>query len=141
MKDTLNIEVSQDLIRPIIETKIRLAIHEALGRDPQQLVDAIVKQAMDCKVDEKGNVNSSSYCNKYNYLEAMVRIAIREEAKTALQEVIDEQRPAIREAVKRTIMGARGASKIATAVVAGIAESVQCKYSSTMRVELSLIHI
>jgi len=133
-KDTVNVEISQDLVRPIIETKIQAAIHEALGQDPQRLIQAIVDSAMHTKVDSTGEVGKSSYDNKHDFLEVMVKNAIREESKAALDEVIAEHRPKIREAVKRNLMGARGAGKVATAVVEGIAESLKCKYTSNLTV-------
>ena len=136
--ETVNVEVSQGLIKPIIETKIQAAIHEALGRDPQELVEAIVQTALHVKCDEKGNVNlKDRYYNKYDFLESMVKIAIREEAKAALEEILVEHRSKIREAVKRNLMGQRGASKVASAVVQGIADSLACEYTSNLTVSFN----
>ena len=134
-KDVVEITVGEDLIKPILETKIQTAIHEALGRNPEELVEAIVKTALNCKTDENGKVNSSSYENRYNFLEAIVKKAIREEAKKALDEILNEHRDKIRDAVKKQLMAGKGASKIAVAVIDGIANDLKCEYRSNLTIK------
>ena len=134
-KDTVNVEVSSGLVKPIIEAKIQAAIIGELGRDPQILVEAIVKQALSVKTNEKGNISRSSYENRYTFLEAMVQSTIREEARKAVEELMAENRDKIRAEIKKRLQSERGASRIASAVVNGIAESMKSKYNSTIRVE------
>ena len=133
-KDTVSVEVSEGLIKPIIEAKIQAAILREFKADPTAFIDAIVARAMDTKVAADGKVSSSGYQNTYTFLSATVNKTIMEEAAKALGEMMEEQRPAIKAAIKRKMMQARGADKIANAVVNGISESLQAKYTSRLSV-------
>ena len=133
--ETVNVEVSSGLVKPIIEAKIQAAILGEMGRDPTMFIEAVVKDALSVKTDEKGVVSRHSYDNRYTFLEAMVRKTIRDEATKAVEELMSAQRDKIRAEIKKRLMSERGASKIASAVVNGLAEGVKAKYSSTIRVE------
>jgi len=134
-KDTVNVEVSEGLVRPIIEAKIQAAIVESLGSDPTALIEAIVKQALNVKVDEKGNINSSSYSNRYTYLEAIVGKVIRDETKRALEELMELNRPKIKNEIKKQLARDNKASKLASAIIDGMTESLKCKYSNRIEVK------
>jgi hypothetical protein len=48
------LEVSNDVVRPIVEAQIRAAIVAEMSKNPQKLFDAIVMEALQFKVQQSG---------------------------------------------------------------------------------------
>ena len=134
MTETVNVEVSEGLIRPIIEAKIRAAIVAEMSKDPQQLIDAMVTEALCYKVGKDGKLSNYSSDNKYAWLSVVMQNAIRAEAKRALEEMLIENRDKIKNSIKAMLKRESGLNKIASAVINGMTESLACKYSSKIEV-------
>ena len=102
--DTVNVKISDGLIRPIVETKIRAAIVAEMSKDPQKLIDAIVTEALDYKVGTDGKLSRHSYDNKHRWLSVVLSNIIREEAKRALAELIEENKDKIKDSIKKMLI-------------------------------------
>lgn len=132
-ENVVNIEVGKDVIQPIVEARIQGAIAAAFTDDPVPLINAICDQALNVKVDSAGKLGRG-YGSDQTFLSWFVKKTIRDEAEKALGEIMEEQRPKIREAIKKKLTEQRGANRIAAAVVDGISESLKCKYTSRLNV-------
>jgi hypothetical protein len=75
----------------IVQASVKAAVVQALGKDPEALVRAVVDAAM----HEKTN----SY-DRTTIWDSKVNAAIRDVAAEAFKEWLDEQRPMIRAAVR-----------------------------------------
>jgi len=134
MKSTemVNIEVSEGLIKPLVEEKIRTAIVAEMSKHPQQIIDGLVARALDLKVDEKGK--PSTYSSAKPYIEHLCDNVIRDEAKKALLEMIEEHRPKIKDSIKKKMSQGGVSKRLATALVDGMVDSLDCKYSQKIEV-------
>jgi len=132
--DTVKVEVSDGLIRPIIESKIQAAIVAELGKDPAVVIDALVRQSLGVKTDERGKISRYESDNKYTYLSSVVSVIIREETKKALNELMEENRDKIKTAIKKQLAQSTKADKLAGAILEGMTESLKCKYSNKIDV-------
>lgn len=131
-KEMVNIEVSEGLIKPLVEEKIRTAIIAEMSKHPHQIIDGLVSRALDLKVDTDGK--PSSYSNAKPYIEHLCDTVIRTQAREALLEMIEEHKPKIKEAIKKKMSQGGSSGKLATALVNGMMESLECKYSQRLEV-------
>jgi hypothetical protein len=95
----IDLNVDHNFLEAAVRDTVLTAIASAM--DKEEVVQAIVHEALSMKVDEDGKVNSYSNYNRYTVLEYYVKTAIRDEAVKMAKEIIDEKTPLIRENVRR----------------------------------------
>ena len=96
----VSINIDQGTIAKAVQERVRQAIALELAKDPEEIIRALVGQALNVKVDEKGDISKYSYENKFSLVEALFNRKIREMSIEATQEWLDENGPNI----KRLIM-------------------------------------
>lgn len=121
----VNIEVSKELIAPIIESKIAAAICEHVG-SPALFVDRIVSAALKTKVDDSGRVNSSAYYNTKSFLDVIVTQTIQDSTRDAVRLWVQKNQPLIQAAVEKEL--ARTKSGMAKAFAAGLADAIKADF-------------
>lgn len=130
----LDMKISGDLVKGIIDQKIKTAIAVELGRT-EDLISLAVDSLMTQKVDSDGKVNRSEYLNTFPMVEGITRAAIRDAVRAAIQEWVEEQMPALKAQVAKELQ--RKANGLAAIMVKGLGESlhdpwrmsVSCKFS------------
>ncbi len=125
--DNVNIQISKDLIAPIVETKMKAAILEAMG-DTSKLVEYVVNQILYAKVNEKGVVGSYSSENKFSWIDIALRKSIEDSCKEVIQQVIKEQSEAIKENVKKHLTSKKGMSAMASAMMDGMVKAAESSW-------------
>ena len=95
----IDLNVDHNFLEAAVRDTVLTAIASAM--DKEEVVQAIVHEALSMKVDENGNVNSYSRYNNYTILEYYVKTAIRDEAVKMAKEIIAEKTPMIRDNVRR----------------------------------------
>ncbi len=122
MSDVVKIEISQDLVKPVIEKKIQLALIEALdGKDA--FIEQIAAQAIRQKVNFEGKITKDSYYDKHDMIETCLRIAVRDAVLKAVEVYIDQNRNKIEKAVRNTIE--KHPSRLVKAIVDAAAKSLK----------------
>lgn len=88
MADTgMTLQVSQELVRPVIESKIQAAIVAELSKsDGGDLIGQVVSRVLTQKVDGDGKATDSTYQQRSTFMEWMVQKAVRECAAKAMAE-------------------------------------------------------
>jgi len=90
MKNGLvNLNISEDIVRPIIEKQIQAAVLANIG-DPEETIGKLVSLALKQKVNSEGYVSKYDCENRYDFLEVMTGAAIREAAKEALKKWLSD---------------------------------------------------
>ena len=125
--DNVNIQISKDLIAPIVETKMKAAILEAMG-DTSKLVEYVVNQILYAKVNEKGVVGSYSSENKFSWIDIALRKSIEDSCKEVIQQVIKEQSEAIKENVKKHLTSKKGMSAMASAMMDSMVKAAESSW-------------
>lgn len=83
--EMVSLKLDKDMIQAVISKQIQHAIVQQLG-NPEEYMEALIKNALHQKVDYKGKVSIYSSDNKYDYLD----ITLKEQVRTAVDEAIQE---------------------------------------------------
>jgi hypothetical protein len=128
--DNVNIQLSKDLIAPIIENKVKMAIIEAMG-DGKALISSVVESVLSLKVDEKGQRQSSDYYNKYTFIDIVLKQGIENACRQAIKEYINENKDKIREETKRQLCTKRGTGMFVESFLKGMLKATESDYRFT----------
>ena len=124
MAGDVSINVSPEVVRPIIEAKIQAAIVAELERD-KNLVSKMVAAALNIKVDSEGKPGRG-YGGEIPYIEFLCRQAIHNAAQGAMKEYLAENADMLKQAVKEQL-GKHG-EDLAAAFVNGLVNAVESKW-------------
>lgn len=97
MSDIAKIELSKDLIEPIVRAQLQASIISALGRS-DQLVAGVVQTIMNTQVDSDGKV--SRYSSDKPLITWMAEKAVKEAALEAMKEWFADNKDEIRKQVR-----------------------------------------
>jgi len=128
----VNLSISKEVVEPIVREKIQAAVVTALDGDPNNIIEAVVRAALDEKVDSDGR--KSNYRNDHTYVEYLCHKAIREAAEVAVKSWMGDNAHLIREAVERDLSKRKGA--IARSFVTGLADAIKQSWCFSVNVTL-----
>jgi hypothetical protein len=134
MAGDVSINVSQELIKPIIDAKIQAAIVAELQKD-QNLIPKMIQAALNLKVDSEGRRRNDSYYDKYPYIEVLCNQAIQEAARHAMKDYLAENKEALKEAVKKQLEKQK--DTLAAAFVDGLIKNTAIDYHVKFDVNFS----
>lgn len=132
----VTMNVSPDIIKPIVETKIKEAIAAALGGS-DSIVKHVVEQVLHSRVNDKGNVSSYSSDNKYTWLDIVITNQIKDIVRETLQEQIKDVSGNIKKEIEKFLQSKKGSSNIASLLCASMADSIGSNYNSYVEVKFS----
>jgi len=131
MGNDVNLQIGQDVIRPIIEAKIQAAIVAELSSVKGAVIDEIVRNLLTVRVDENGK--RSGYSSDRPFLEWVVKDAVMNMTKVALKETLEVHGAAIREEISKAII--RQKRSIADVFVAHLLSATEDKWRTTVNVQ------
>lgn len=126
MNDKATVQIPDDVIQPIVRQQICAGIMAAMGK-PEELVESVVKRAMERKVGRDGKVSQYSHDNKYDMVEILAMNAIEDAVKQAIKEWVANNQKLIQEAVSKALTKKTG--PFAKALMDGLMESVKQAWS------------
>ncbi|MDD4565489.1 MAG: hypothetical protein PHE79_08485, partial [Eubacteriales bacterium] len=100
MEKMMNLEINEDMVKPILEKQIQAAVLANIG-NPEELISKTVSLALSQKVNNDGKVDKSSYYNNHDFLELLTGNAIREAAEKSLREWLKENTQLVKAMVIR----------------------------------------
>ena len=125
MVDEVNVQISRELIKPIIEAKIQAAIISEL-RNIDDLIPKFVEAALvRYKVNEEGEQSKYSGDNKYSFIEAMCQRTIQQAAREAFAEYIKERQPQIKAEFTKVLKTQKHQKAVVRAMVDGLETCVE----------------
>lgn len=98
----VELKIGNDVIAPIVESKIKMAVIEAMG-DKNTLIEQVVGRILMDKVDSAGNKSSYSSDNRYNFIDVVLRMAIEKACKEAVAQFIQEKSETLRAEVEKQL--------------------------------------
>ena len=123
----VQVQITEDLVQPIIQAKIEAAIVSALA-DEKGLVEKTVAAALSQKVDSEGKVNSSDYQNKQTRVEYLSVQLVQQAAKDALARWVSENQKQIEKAMYEELSRKSQTSKLVKAILAGLVDSTKSQW-------------
>jgi len=131
----LNLEVDEQLIAESAKNVIQAAVVAALG-NKDDLVRSVVNYVLMKRVDENGKVSSYDRENKYTVLEAFVLSAVRETAKEAVQEIVEENRAEFKRLLKKQLTETKTLDAFTRSFIDGSMEAVANKYRANININI-----
>lgn len=116
MAETINLEISQNLVKPILEEKIKLAVLEAF-EGKERMVSEIVNAVISQKVDAEGKVSKYDSDNKYSYVDILIRRRLNEAVRGCIGSMIEEAQPQIIAEITKQLKTKKGISDFAKAML------------------------
>ncbi len=132
-QDLINLGISPEVIKPIVNTHIKALVVEAFG-GTQNLVDKAVEGLLKTRVErDNGRVTTSSYGIPLfdYYFNELLSNSIKE----AIQEAMIENKEQVKEAIKRSLMRKKG-DVFADAVIDCIIGTLGNEWRSKVEVKL-----
>lgn len=124
-QESVNIQVSDGLIKPIIEAKIQAAIVSALDGSEKHLIESAIAAILNQKVDEEGK--PPRYDNgKYTFLQYLCKQAIKAAANDAVREWCETHQKELKDTLLSQMRKQK--SSLANAFVEGLARSIQSQW-------------
>lgn len=121
----MKFEVDEKMVEPIIRDQIAAAVVSQLG-NTDELVSRMVHLALSVKVNSDGKKDQYSHYNKFDFVEAVAGKAIREAATSAIQQIVEEQKPLIQSAIEDELR--RAPKKTAKAILSAFLDGMQRDY-------------
>lgn len=135
-QDLINLGISPEVIKPIVDTHIKALIVEALG-GTQDLVDKAVEGFLRTTVDkDNGTVATSRHdYNTTSLFNYYFNKLLAQSVEEAIKETLTENKDQIKEAVKRSLMRKRG-DRFADSVIDCITGCFEKSWRTNVRVEI-----
>jgi hypothetical protein len=130
----VSLTISKEIVTPIVQAKIQEAILAAMG-GKEEILKKVVHEVLNKKVGYDGKESNYSSDNKYSWLDAVVTAQIKEAVQVELKNVISESTVEIRKALISQLKSNKGASKVADAILSGLAQTFTSEYRSSVIVQ------
>lgn len=114
--ETVSLTISKEIVNPIVETKVKEAILAALG-GPDKIIEKVVNEVLNRKVDLNGNTSTYSSDNKYSWIDAVVTKQIKTLVEKEVTEIVGQQSSVIKDEIIKQLKTNKGANKVASALL------------------------
>ena len=128
MSESVNIAISDGLIRPIIESKIKTALINALG-DEKSIIENMIDFYLSQKVDVNGKISNYSSDNKHTRIDILLNKLVEEAIKDAIIEWIADKQSEIKSSLKKYFQTGKGQKAMTESFADGLLASLGGKYS------------
>lgn len=115
----VNLSIPKEVTQPIVAAKIQEAVLAALGGS-EKIVEGIIHNICNTKVDSEGLVSTYSSNNKQTWIDYHVTSIIQHAVKEELKRQLDAGALPIKEAMIKVMQSKAGSSKIADAILMGL---------------------
>lgn len=127
----MSLEISQDYIDSLTKDLLEQSLIETLDAK-NTIVENIVSSVLSVKVNEDGRVSNYERENRCTFLEWLVRKMIKEEVRSVADEVLEEKRGDIREAIRREVSKKANLNKMVDAFFESFSDNLNNKYRTTI---------
>lgn len=128
------VNISPELIQPIIEQHIKAALVQALGKS-DQIIDSVVNKILYSKVDSTGRVNDYSSYNTNTYMDFVFRTTIEAAVKEEVSKWAQENTAAIRAAIVKQMSTKKNTESFARAMIDGVANCMKSTHQTFVKME------
>ena len=104
----VEIKVNGDMIRGIIEQKIKAALVNELAKDPVRILEGLVSATINQKVASNGEVSRYSSDNTYSWVDVQFRNAVIDISKAVVKEWANEQKEEIAKVFTKELSKQKG---------------------------------
>jgi hypothetical protein len=132
----VSIQISKDIVTPIVEAKVKEALLEAMG-GKDQVVASVVNEILNRKVDYSGKVSAYSSDNKFSWLDIVVTNQIKQAVEVELKEIIVKSSESIKNALVKQLQSKKGSETVAAALLDGLNKTFTSVWTSQISVAIN----
>ncbi len=133
MSDNAQLPIPREMLEPYLKQAVAASIMQLMGDNGMGFVAAAVQNALMQKVEPgSGRPNNSDYYNTTPFVEWLAADTIRKVALETINQMAENIRPAIEDAVKKNLQ--KSTNVLAKTLVDGMVKSL----SSTWAVKISI---
>ena len=129
----MSLSISKEMLTPVIEQQVKAMMATILGGQ-EKIVDNVIKNILETKVDSDGR--PTSYSSGRSYFEWLLKDEITKAVKELIAEEMKSKVSNIKKAVKKQIQSESGATVIADALLNGLNKTCESSWRSTFKIEL-----
>lgn len=129
----MSLSISKEMLTPVIEQQVKAMMATILGGQ-EQIVDKVIKNILETKVDSGGR--PTSYPSGKTYFEWLLKDEITKAVKELIAEEMKSKVSNIKKAIKKQIQSETGATVIADALLNGLNKTCENSWRSTFKIEL-----
>jgi ERCC4-related helicase len=137
-EELISLQVDKDLVAPIVEKHLKLAIIEAFGGS-DEIIKTVISQILNKRVDVNGNVNSYSSENKYSWIDIALKKHIEDAVRKELADVMSKSTEKIKNALISKLKSDKGANAVADALLEGLAGTFKNSWTSKFEIKIEPI--
>lgn len=126
-ENLINLGISPDVVEPILRKQIQAAVVANIG-DPTEIINKVVEDALQAKVNENGKISRYHSDNTYDYLDLVVRNSIKKAANEAVEEWLAENTELLKKAVIRELNKPDRQNSIAKAFANAAEDAFKCSW-------------
>lgn len=134
-KNLINLGISPELVKPIVEQHIKAAITEAFGGS-EKVIENVIHGILTQKVNESGTISSYSGDNRFNWIDVVLTKTIQEVAKEAIKEEISKSASVIKGVIVEQLRSKEGADKVATAILDCMNDTFKDSWRSNIQIRI-----
>lgn len=131
----INLGISPELVKPIVEQHIKAAITEAFGGS-EKVIEKVINGILTQKVTANGSVSNYNSENKFNWIDVVLTNTIREVAKEAIKEEVTKNTSVIKDAIIEQLRSKEGSDKVASAILDCINDTFKDSWRSNITISL-----
>ena len=135
-KPLASLNIDPRLIQEIAQTTMESMVAQSLG-DPSKLIQAVVANALNVKVQKDGSVGSYSSDNDTPFIDAIAGNIIRQKAQEVIREFLAQKADKIKAAVKKELESRDRQKSIAKAILNATEEAVKQTWNFTCNVSFN----
>lgn len=134
---TASVNIPKDVIEPIVQAQIKMAIIAALENHRGLVADSVAK-VLNTKVNERGIVSQYSSDNKFLWLDQTLSLTIREVAKKTIEEWLEGNKKIIEAHLRAEL--AKKNSPLVKQLIQGMASGMVDMGASGYRINVTISH-
>lgn len=132
----LDLNIDQDYLAQAVKQTVMIGISEALN-GKNEIVSQLVNSILTTKVDENGKISSYDSYNKYTLIDVYVKNLLRDEIKTVVKEIIEDQRSEVQEVIRKAINKTKFRNGVVEAVMNGMIQQIGSDYNTKINVDIT----
>lgn len=129
----VDLKIDQEYISNCVKEVVNASMVEALGAK-NDIVEIVVRELLNTKVDSRGDVTTSSY-NSEKLINYELKKQIRDVVIETIKKTIEEKRPILEEMIKKEISKKANLNKFVDSFINNTTKTLENSYSTKINIE------
>jgi len=134
----MSLEISQEYIENLTKELLTQSLIETLDAK-NTIVQSIVKEVLSTKVDSQGRVSTYRGDEHRTYLKYLCEKMIREEVASVAEEMLEKNRAAIRESIRKEISKKATMDKMTDCFINSVLDGMGNRYRTNVKFSIEPI--